>query len=372
MSMDYENHLSSIADWAQKAGKSTGFITTTSLTHASPAGLYAKVANRFWESDNDIPEDIRQQGPCLDMAQQLIKQAPGRNFDVMMGGGMGKFLPNTEVDAHGLPGERLDGRNLLNLWKDMHPRGALVSNRDELLKLNVTKVSKIMGIFQSKLMDYHTFANPAKQPSLSEMTQVALELLSRNEKGYFIFIEGGLIDYGNHYNKPIISLDETLELEKAVDLAVNLTNPEDTLIVVSSDHGHPLTIAGYPGRGTDILGLNQNDVDSNGVKYATLNYAAGPRQYLDDKGQRINLEGIISHDPGMLFCGIFSWRNCLLNISRIYFLRFYTSKSNSSLCGYPFRRRCWDLCQRTTFSSVPRCLATAHHSTYNGICCLHR
>ncbi|XP_058980758.1 membrane-bound alkaline phosphatase-like [Musca domestica] len=296
MSMDPANHLESIADWAQRAGKSTGFITTTSLTHASPSGLYAKTASRFWECDADIPQEVQRQGPCMDMAEQLITQVPGRNFDIMMGGGMGKFLPRTMADAHGHPGERLDGKNLLQLWKNIHPGGALVTNREELLDLNITQVTKIMGIFASRLMNYHVEANLTLEPTLAEMTETALKSLSFNDKGYFLFVEGGLIDYANHYNKPFIALDETLELEKAIDVALDLTTPEETLIVVSSDHSHPMTIAGYPGRGTDILGLNQHDVDSNGVKYTTLTYAVGPEQYLDENGQRIDLEGIIKED----------------------------------------------------------------------------
>ncbi|XP_075168363.1 alkaline phosphatase-like [Haematobia irritans] len=301
MSMDPQYQLSSIADWAQEAGKSTGFITTTTLTHASPSGLYAKVANRFWECDADIPQQVYEQGPCMDMAQQLINRSPGRNFDIIMGGGMGKFLPNSVVDAHGQPGERLDGKNLLELWKSQNPKGTLVTNRQQLLNVNVNKVSKIMGIFHSDLMDFHMDADPVKQPTLSEMTEVALKLVKRNKKGYVLFIEGGLIDYGNHYNKAAKSLDETLELDKAVQLAMNMTSEDDTLIVVSADHSHPLTITGYPGRGTNILGLNEHDVDDNGVKYSTLNYAVGPEQYLDANGQRIDLEPIISQDPDFTY-----------------------------------------------------------------------
>lgn len=295
MSMDPENHVSSIASWAQAAGKSTGFITTTTLTHASPSGSYAHIANRFFECDADIAAWGSHNDPstCMDIAQQLITQSPGRDFDIMMGGGMGKFLPNTVTDAHGKLGERADGRDLLSLWQDMNPNGALVSNRDELLNLNVTETSKIMGIFKSVVMDYHALADNTKQPTLAEMTEVAIKLLSKNNQGYFIFIEGGLIDYGNHYNKPGLSTDETLEMAKAVELALNMTDASETLIVVSSDHAHALTIAGYPGRGTPILGLNKHDLDVNGVKYATLNYAVGPKQYLDENGQRIDLEGQI-------------------------------------------------------------------------------
>lgn len=79
-------------------------------------------------------------------------------------------------------------------------------------------------------------------------------------------------------------------------MARNITDIEDTLIVVTSDHGHTLSIAGYPGRGTPILGLNHHDTDDNGVKYSVLNYAAGPKNYQDEEGKRIDLTGQIGGD----------------------------------------------------------------------------
>ncbi|TMW43899.1 hypothetical protein DOY81_011022, partial [Sarcophaga bullata] len=290
MSMDPANHVSSIAAWAKKAGKSTGFVTTTTLTHASPAGMYAHTANRFWECDADVINGGQDPLTCIDMAQQLIKDEPGRDLDLMMGGGMGKFIPNTEVDPFGELGERQDGQNLLKLWQQNNPNGIIVTNRSELLNLNWTKS---MGIFQSSSMEISCFADNEKQPRLVDMTEKAIEFLCKNEEGCIIFIEGGRIDHGHHETKPGLSLDETMEMDKAIKRALELTNPEETLMVVTSDHGHPFSMSGFPGRGTPILGLNQHNGDSNNVKYATLNYALGPQQYLDEHGQRLDLEGIV-------------------------------------------------------------------------------
>lgn len=292
------NHVSSIAAWAQKAGKSTGFITTTTLTHASPAGSYAHTANRFWECDADITASggLNDPSQCTDIAQQLILNEPGRNFDLMMGGGMGKFLPNHITDLHGNKGERLDNKNLLSLWQGLHPKGVIVQNRNNLLNLNISKVSHIMGFFQSQHMDYYHTSNKQKQPTLEEMTEISLKFLSKNQKGYFIFIEGGKIDSANHANMVGLSIDETLEMEKAIQKARDITDPNETLIVVSSDHSHPLSIAGYPGRGTNILGINQHDTDVNGIKYTTLNYAAGTQQYLDEQGKRLDIENRFGED----------------------------------------------------------------------------
>ncbi|KAH8321386.1 hypothetical protein KR074_003470 [Drosophila pseudoananassae] len=300
-SQDPANRLTSIAEWAQDAGKSTGIVTTTSLTHASPSGAYAKTANRMWESDTDVASYGVDPSTCIDMATQLITQVPGKNFDIMFGGGMGKFLPKSIQDSHGNAGERSDGVNLLSRWQAQHDGGVLVTDRKQLLSVNTTAVSSIIGLFQSKLMNFHLDADDTYQPTLSELTEVTIKKLSQNKNGFFAFIEGGLIDYGNHYTQAGYALDECLEFEKAIQLARDMTDPEETLIVVTADHGHAVSIAGYPGRGTNILGINQNDVDLNGVKYSVLNYAAGPNQYLDDEGQRIDLEDILGEDQKAIF-----------------------------------------------------------------------
>lgn len=291
-SMDPANDLTSLYDWAQAAGKSSGFITTTRLTHASPSGGYAHVANRMWESDTNVRSYLAENytTDCTDIATQLITEAPGRNLDLIMGGGMGKFLPKTMIDSFGAAGERTDGVNLLSQWQRRHPGGVFVSNRKQMQALNIEQTKSILGIFQSSLMNYHHHATEG-EPTLSEMTETAIKFLSKNENGYFVFIEGGLIDYGNHQNKPGISLDETLEFSKAVEMACNMTSIEDTLIVVTADHAHPLNIVGYPVRGNNILDINKIGYDRNGVHYSTLNYAAGPNQYLDEYGDRIELEG---------------------------------------------------------------------------------
>ncbi|XP_016996726.2 membrane-bound alkaline phosphatase [Drosophila takahashii] len=295
-SQDPANRLTSIAEWSQNAGKSTGFVTTTTLTHASPSGAYAKTANRMWQSDTDVTSYGVDAKTCIDMATQLVTQTPGKNFEVMFGGGMGKFLPKTIKDSHGKAGERSDGVNLLSRWQGLHDKGVMVTNRKQLLNLNVSSASSIIGVFQSGLMKFHMDADATYQPTLSELTEVAIKKLSHNEKGYFVFIEGGLIDYGNHYTQAGYALDEALEFEKAIQLARDMTDIEDTLIVVTADHGHAISIAGYPGRGTPILGLNHHDTDINGVKYSVLNYAAGPNQYLDETGQRIPLDNILGPD----------------------------------------------------------------------------
>lgn len=84
-----------------------------------------------------------------------------------------------------------------------------------------------------------------REPTLSEMTEKAIDVLSKNENGYFLFIEGQKIDSGHHSNYARLSLDETVEFSKAVELARNKVNEADTLIVVTSDHSHTVSYNGY-------------------------------------------------------------------------------------------------------------------------------
>lgn len=283
---DPNNHVESIASWAQKAGKSTGIVTTTTITHASPSGNYAHVASRHFESDKDVfKSGAPNQKECEDIASQLIQNKPGRNFDVLMGGGFTKFIPFNQTDAFGSKGERLDGKDLINLWKMENPRGAFISTLEELENLDYAQISKIFGLFHSSHLNYNAgkkLLNPS-QPRLKDMTASALKVLQKNPQGYFVFIEGGRIDHGHHETRAGYALDETLEFDEAIQTAVEMTSDEDTLIVVTSDHSHSMNIVGYPGRGNPILGLNEYDVDADGVPFSVINYSVGPKQYIEVK-----------------------------------------------------------------------------------------
>jgi alkaline phosphatase len=114
-----------------------------------------------------------------------------------------------------------------------------------------------MGLFSPDHMPWalERDTSPAGQPSLVNMTEQALKLLSQNTKGYLLVVEGGMIDNAHHDGWVRHALHETSELDDAVAHAVQVTNPDDTLIVVTADHSHTLTIAAYPQRGADILGL---------------------------------------------------------------------------------------------------------------------
>ncbi|KAF2886528.1 hypothetical protein ILUMI_19648, partial [Ignelater luminosus] len=116
------------------------------------------------------------------------------------------------------------------------------------------------------------------------MTEKAIKLLSHGENGYFLFVEGGRIDHAHHSTKARKALNETVEFHKAIQVAVGMTNPEDTLIVVTSDHAHTMSLNGYPDRGNDILGIGGKARDK--LPYTTLSYANGPGYRMEWLGSR--------------------------------------------------------------------------------------
>lgn len=255
-------HVESIAQWAQRAGKGTGIVTTTRVTHASPAGTYAHAGNREWECDADILKHNENPKICQDIASQLILNGPGNNFKVILGGGRSKFLPETIMDEEGHFGKRKDGENLIATWKkSKRGFGQYVSDRHGLLTLDYNETDYVLGLFESEHMQYNLDADPTTEPTLAEMTVAALKILQKEEKGYFLFVEGGKIDHAHHETKAYKALDETVQFAKAVKHATEMTSRKDTLIVVSSDHAHTMSLSGYSHRGNNILGLNTEKSD---------------------------------------------------------------------------------------------------------------
>lgn len=289
-----KNQVKSLAFWAQKAGKATGLITTTPVTHASPAGVYGHTPYRRWESDTDILNDNKDPNECVDLATQLVKGDVGGKLKVILGGGRNKFLPNTTIDTEGNAGERSDGKDLIEEWKRSHPNGLVVSNRDELLNINET-VDSVLGLFSSTYMPYNLESNRSAQPSISEMTLSALKTLSKEPNGYFLFVEGGKIDTAHHETKATFALDETNEFAKAIKTALSYVNLEDTLVVVTADHSHTMSVSGFADRGNDILGTSDTivlDEPLKDVPITTLSYASGPNLSVDENGHRLDLKNV--------------------------------------------------------------------------------
>jgi len=266
---------------AEDRGLWTGVVTTTTVTHATPGGCYAHTPDRNWENDAELPAPARAAG-FPDIARQLVEFAHGDGIDVVFGGGRANFLPAPA-------GSRGDGADLTAEWTRRFPRGRVTTTRDELLALDPVKTRHVLGLFSPQHMSYEIdrASSAPSEPSLSEMTAKAIEILARSPKGFFLMVEGGRIDHGHHAGNAQRALTETIEFAKAVQVALAKTNRKDTLIVVTADHSHTLTISGYPRRGNPILGLvvgsngegapsNEPAKDLTGRPYTTLNYANGP------------------------------------------------------------------------------------------------
>lgn len=136
-------------------------------------------------------------------------------------------------------------------------------------------------------MSYNSKRNQ-NEPSVTKMTEMAIKMLRKNENGFVLFVEGGKIDMAHHEAQARKSLDETVEFANAIQTAVNMTSEQDTLIVVTADHAHTMTMSGYPVRGSDILGLYEKASDE--LLYSTLSYANGPGYRKEEEpGVRHNL-----------------------------------------------------------------------------------
>lgn len=291
-SLDESTHLTSIARWSQLKGKRTGVVTTTRITHASPAGAYANVANRNWESDSDVTSSGLNSTVCRDIAYQLVYGETGKNLNVALGGGRRAFIPSSMTDEEGSYGVRSDDLDLIDGWlnqkKENGKSAEYVWNRDQLLNVSNT-TDFLLGLFESSHCVYNLESDKTTEPTLEEMTEAAIKILNKGENGFFLFVEGGRIDHAHHSTYAKKSLDETVEFSKAVQKAVDLTSSDDTLIVVTSDHSHTLSFSGYPTRGNDILGVAGTGTD--GLPYATLSYANGPGYNVNSDGSRHNLSG---------------------------------------------------------------------------------
>lgn len=284
------NELKTILEQAEERGMSTGIVTTARLTHATPAATYAHSPERNWESDAELPADAKAAG-FPDIARQLIEFPYGDGIEVALGGGRRYFTPNTlpDPEAPSRTGGRKDGRNLTAEWLSKYPNSAYVWNKAQFDAINPANTKHLLGLFNASHMEYEHDrpADVGGEPSLAEMTTKAIDVLANNGKGYFLMVEAGRIDHGHHAGNAFRALTDTVAFSEAVKAALGKVDLSDTLIVVSADHSHTMTIAGYPTRGNPILGkVKGNDNKGNpsttyskdmlGLPYTTIGYANGP------------------------------------------------------------------------------------------------
>ena len=298
------NTLPTLAELAEQKDMSTGIVSTARITHATPAGAYAHSPNRNWESSASTPDEAEALG-CKDIALQLVEMSHGDGLDVILGGGRREFLPIEADDPEypSRPGLRDDSRNLIDEWLAADSKRQFTWRGDEFaqwLASDTPVDGQLMGLFEPSHMKYEADRqrDPGKEPSLQDMTALAVKQLAENDQGYFLLVEAGRIDHAHHFSNAYRALTDTVALSDAVQWAVENVDLADTLIVVTADHSHTMTISGYPRRGNPILGTVETEpgkpiLDATGVPYTTLSYANGPGY----KKQRPNLSKINTQDP---------------------------------------------------------------------------
>ena len=207
--------VATILEAAKSIGKSTGIIATSNVQHATPAGYTSHYNDR---SRYDI----------------IGEQQAYNGLDVMMGGGS-MYL--------GLP-YRQDNENIINEIKMMDYN--YVTTRDEMLE--VTE-GKLWGMFADDAMayDFDKDKNAPEEPSLAEMTKKAIEILSQNEEGFFLMVEGSKVDWAAHANDPIGLISDILAFDAAVKVALDYAKEnQNTMILIMTDHGNGgITIGNY-------------------------------------------------------------------------------------------------------------------------------
>jgi alkaline phosphatase len=223
-----------LLELAKAAGKGTGAVTTTRITHATPATTYAHVCHR--DAENTIAAQTVPGGAGYNSAL-------GDGVDVLLGGGRQFFLPSTAG------GKRTDGRDLTAEFK---AKGyTYVKNKTEFDAASAS--GKLVGLFTSSHMSYDLDRDASLEPSLAEMTSKAIDVLSKNPKGFFLMVEGGRIDHALHETTAQKALQDTVAFDDAIKTAIDKMKANDvdlknTLIVVTADHDHTLVLNGYAAR----------------------------------------------------------------------------------------------------------------------------
>lgn len=286
------HRLTTILELAKARGMATGVVSTARVTHATPAALYAHTAERDWEADSNLPAGAT----VKDIAAQSVDNfAPGNGMDVLLGGGRTYFMPNTQSDPEypATKGRRKDGRDLTAEWKNKFGC-AYVWNKAQFDAIDPASTQCLLGLFEPSHVQYEADRanDTAGEPSVAEMTTKAIDLLNKkaegrrhgkdDDKGFFLMVEGGRIDHAHHAGNAYRALTDTIAMDDAVKAAMEKTDPRDTLIIVTADHSHTFTIAGYPKRGNPILGKVVNPGQTalakaaDGMPYTTVSYANGP------------------------------------------------------------------------------------------------
>jgi alkaline phosphatase len=281
------NELTTFAEIVTGMDKSVGVISTARLTHATPAAVFSKTANRNWEGA--VPEGCTAQ---KDIAAQLIDAMAAGTVDLAMGGGRRFFAPEGVVLEEGTKGRRTDGVNLVDEAKG---NGFQYAWNTETFGA-LTDDSPVLALFNDSHMEYEADRADADEPSLADMTARAIEFLSQNENGFYLMVEAGRVDHANHAGNAARTLRDGVAFAEAVARADAMTDDRDTLLIVTADHEHAVSFNGYCGRGSDILGLcygvSQTEIKhtdealtaADGKPYTVMGFLNGTGSVLVENG----------------------------------------------------------------------------------------
>jgi alkaline phosphatase len=205
--------LQTIMELLKEQGYACGLVTTTRVTHATPAAWVSHQRDRDKEAD---------------IALEYLKFKP----DLILGGG----------NRHFDPSKRKDGQDVFKTFSEAGYD--VVKEREGLLSAGLLSSEKpLLGVFSSSHLSYyvdriHQPELARKEPALPEMTRVALQKLSRNPKGFILQVEAGRIDHANHNNDAWAAIQETYELDLTLAVLDEFlrVNPK-TLVIIASDHG---------------------------------------------------------------------------------------------------------------------------------------
>ena len=205
------NPLKTILEYAQEQGMSVGLVTTVFLSDATPASFAAHVPDR------------------MEMRNEIAAMILEHQVDVLLGGGEDDFLPTNVEGCFPESGHREDGRNLVE--EAIALGYSYMCDSAAFSDLDTSTTSKVLGLFGDEEME-RPFA-----PSLADMTQKAIEILSKNPAGFFLMVEGGLIDWACHANDAQTAMDDTLGFDEAISVALDFAeSDEETLVIVTADH----------------------------------------------------------------------------------------------------------------------------------------
>lgn len=229
--------VTTLGELARRHGKSVGVVTTTRVTDATPAAVYAHACERGMETQ---------------IAAALVPGGAGYNnalgpsgLDVLLGGGTRHFVGTAQG------GVRADGRDLL---AELRASGArTVSDSAQLNAIDMRSRAPLIGLFAPANLSYDAVREPARDPGLAAMAKTAIGVLANNPNGFFLVVEGGLIDLALHDTNAKRALQEVVAFDhtiKATIAQMRAIDPglKNTLIVVTADHDHTLLLNGYAKR----------------------------------------------------------------------------------------------------------------------------